>query len=145
MAIYNKYINEDTFPNLDFVFEGLNIFNVNILDGNGNIYWTKKIGYQGYITKDFLSSGPRGKFETPKMNSTIQYVYTFNNQWNILINNIVQEKIITGSNDEGCEGWPIAADYAVQSDITLKPDFTATLQEYLITISNTDFESDFEF
>lgn len=143
MAIYNKYINEDTFPNLDFVFEGLNIFNVNILDGNGNIYWTKKIGYQGYITKDFLSSGPRGKFETPRMNSTIQYVYTFNNQWNILINNTIQEKIITGSSDEGYEGWPIAEDYAVQSDITLKPDFTATLQKYLITISNTDFESDF--
>ena len=143
MAIYNQYINENTFPNLNFVFEGLDIFDVNILDGNGNVYWTKKIDDQGYITKEFLSSGPKGVFETPKMNPTIQYVYTFNNQWNILINDIVQERVITGSADEGYEGWPIATDYAVSNNITLKPDFTATLQKYTITLDNSDFESDF--
>jgi hypothetical protein len=71
MSIYNKYINEDVFPNLNFIFEGLNIFDVNILDGNGNVYWTKKIKYQDFITKEFLSSGPKGAFEAPKMNSTI--------------------------------------------------------------------------
>jgi hypothetical protein len=41
MALYNKYIND--FPNINFIFEGLNIYDVSILDGNGNIYWTKKI------------------------------------------------------------------------------------------------------
>jgi hypothetical protein len=69
MALYNKYIK--LFPNINFTFTGLNIYNVNILDGNGNVYWTKKIKEQDSITKDFLSDGPKGSFSIPKMQSTI--------------------------------------------------------------------------
>lgn len=142
MALYNKYI--DYFPNINFVFEDLNIYDVNILDGNGNIYWTKKIKEQDNITKDFLKSGPKGAFETPIMLPTIQYEYIFNNKWHILNENGNEIKEIDGSINEDTYGWPISSDYAVGGNIYLKPDFTANLQQYEITISN-DYDTSFNF
>ena len=142
MALYDKYINY--FPNINFVFEDLNIYDVNILDGNGNIYWTKKIKEQGNITKDFLSSGPKGAFETPIMLPTIQYEYTFNNKWHILDSNGNEIREIDGSINEDTFGWPISSNYAVGGNIYLKPDFTAKLQQYEITITN-NYDSSFKF
>jgi len=126
MSIYNKYIND--FPNINFVFEGLDIYDVNILDGNNNVYWTKKIKREDTITKDFLSSGPKGEFKIPIMLPTIQYEYIFNNKWNVLdIDGNDTNVDINGSQDEETFGWPISSEYHIGGTIYLKPDFSNKL------------------
>ena len=135
MSIYNKYIND--FPNINFVFEGLDIYDVNILDGNNNVYWTKKVKRGDTITKDFLSSGPKGEFKIPIMLPTIQYEYIFNNKWNVLdIDGNDTNVDINGSQDEETFGWPISSEYHIGGTIYLKPDFSSKLQQYTITITN---------
>lgn len=124
MHIYNNYIN--IFPNLNFIFEGLNIFDVNILDGNNRVYWTKKIVGGNKITSEFLTN-----FAVPQGYSTIDKNYTFNNAWYI---NNKEGPLISGSTSNDTRGWPINIE--VNGDITLIPYFTEVLRQYTITFIN---------
>lgn len=125
-AIYNHYW--EAFPELNIIFTNVekNIYDVNILDGNDNIYWTKKILEGENIDEEFLSSGPNGAFETPTMTSTAQYSYIF------------QEKWIGTYEDEATVEIKTAIPLLnnITQPITLKPIFDKVVNKYLITIYN---------
>jgi hypothetical protein len=132
LNIYNKYAIEDInnpgkfFPNINFVFEGLDIFNVNILDGNGNVYWTRKIAKNAFITEEFLSSGPKGAFTIPTRSDTIDYTHEFIGRWNTSYGDVD----LQGSQDENTLYWPIFEDKPIVADITLTPIFNSQLRVY---------------
>jgi hypothetical protein len=79
MSLYNKYCKTTAFPNINFIFEGLNIYDVIILNGNGTTLWSKKIignaDGTADITKEFLSDTTFGTFILPTKSETIQYTY----------------------------------------------------------------------
>ena len=75
MSLYNKYCKADVFPNINFIFEGLNIYDVIILNGNSTELWSRKIiGNENgtiNISKEFLSDTTFGIFTLPTKNETI--------------------------------------------------------------------------
>ena len=125
-TIYNYYWN--IFPELNIVFTNTtnNIYNVNILDGNGNIYWTKKISANGNIDDEFLATGPNGEFTIPTMAATAQYSYTFTNRWNV--------RYADGSTNQISSEKPYLTN--ITQDLILEPIFDKTINQYLITIYN---------
>ena len=143
LAIYTRYNIEDPnnlnkfFPNINFIFEDLPIYNVNILDGNGNLYWTKKIAGNSLISEEFLSSSSKGAFILPTMNPTISNEFTFQNKW--YVNNKENEPI-DGDQTEKTFGWPIFQNLLINEDIVLIPKFDSKIREYLIAFTdNNDF------
>ena len=139
LKLYTKYTtrpdNNKYFPNITFIFEGLNLYNVNIYDNAQKIIWSKKIigGESIDITKEFLSSGPNGAFTIPVINPSISHTYIFENKW---IVNGDNENIKQGSLEEDAFGWPIIDDLEISSDISLVPVFNEQLRKYVITFSN---------
>ena len=146
LKIYNHYAIEDAtrplrfFPNVNFIFEGLTIYNVNILDGNGNLHWTKKIIGNTEITQTFLSNGPKGKFTIPKMADTGSHTYTFTGKWYI---DTVDGELKDGSTETEINGWPIFENFSINTDITLIPKFITKFRQYNITF--TDGTDNFYF
>lgn len=139
MALYAKYCKATAFPNINFIFEGLDIYDVVILNGNGTTLWSKKIvgNTDGTvdITKDFLSDTTFGIFTLPTKSETIQYTYQFTNQW--FVNSEIE------SNKKDCsdvtpKGWPIIEDIVPDSNgtITLIPSFARDLRQYEISFIN---------
>ena len=122
----NKY-----FPNVNFVFEGLSthLYDVQILDGNDNIWWTKKIKENGIIDETFLSSGPQGKFTMPTMNATVAHTYNFNGEWSVN----GSTEAFKGSEEEETLYWPIFTDTRITSNTVLKPLFEKVDRIYEIT------------
>jgi hypothetical protein len=110
----------------------LAIYDVNILDGNGNLHWTKKIAGGSKITKEFLSSGPRGAFKIPTMSDTGSHTYEFMNEWYINSDN---GQLKPGSSVEATKGWPIFEDLIIDADVTLIPRFDSALRKYKITFT----------
>ena len=80
--IYNKYVDDDVYPNLDIDFEGAaaDLCLVSILNGDGTVYWKKRImkGASGYDSS-FLEDGPSGAFDEKDIvkPDTAQNSYTF--------------------------------------------------------------------
>ena len=81
--IYNEYY--ETYPdlNIDFENERSKIFNVNILNGDGSILWTRKIRNGDSITEEFLNGGPHGRFDISKVvkGNTRAETFTFAKKW----------------------------------------------------------------
>ena len=86
--IYNKYVDNDVYPNLDIDFEGSNadLYSISILNGDGTVYWTKRISQNnnGYDAT-FLEDGPNGAFNFQDIvkPDTADKVYEFQNQWKV--------------------------------------------------------------
>lgn len=131
--IYNQYAQEDVFPLLDIDFEGTNsvLHLVTILDGNNDIVWERRIKNNTIITNEFLEDGPYGKFDLNKIyrSSTASHTYTFEGNWEVIINNEVVETI--SNSDFGSYGNII-------NDVIFKPIFIEQDHYYTITILDGD-------
>ena len=81
--IYNEYYEIYPDLNIDFENESSKIFNVNILNGDGSILWTRKIRNDDSITEEFLNGGPDGRFDISKVvkGNTRAETFTFANKW----------------------------------------------------------------
>jgi hypothetical protein len=140
LAIYNKYIMPTEtgkyFANLNFVFEDLPIFDINILDGNDNVKWTKKIAIGSdkiaYITKNFLENGPKGTFTLPVKTNNAKDTWEFTNTW--IINNDSDNPVDCSNTNP--VGWPILNIQDCNSHITLTPVFTRTTTKHIISFVN---------
>ena len=76
-AIWERYW--QTFPNLNFVFANSNIIDVNVYDGNGNIYWNKKLKKNTSITSTFFTDKNTaiGELTVPLKTSSVSHHYDF--------------------------------------------------------------------
>ena len=134
MVLYIKYCNSEAFPNINLVFNGLNIHDVIILNGNGTELWRRKIiGNDNgtiNITREFLEDNTFGIFTLPTKSETIQYNYKFTNIWSF--NNIEYN---CSNNDP--IGWPIINNiYPVDNTVVLIPKFKENIREYEIIFKN---------
>ena len=137
--IYNKYVDDDVYPNLDIDFEGAaaDLCLVSILNGDGTTYWKKRImkGSSGYDAS-FLEDGPNGAFDEDDIvkPDTAQNSYTFQNKWKVYNN----EGIYLGSID----GKTPIYNSAINTDIVLEPDFKEDTRYYTLSFyeSNTAIE-----
>lgn len=140
--IYNKYAQENIYPNLKIIFTGdqSKLYPITILNGNNKVCWEKYTTKDGEVTTEFLSSGPNGQFNLSMIaqQDTPEYKYTFLNRWEVYDNenNFIEE--IIGEmplytpqfiDDNGVE---------VIKGIVLKPVFEAIKQKYLVTFYNED-------
>ena len=129
IGIYNEYY--ETYPdlNIDFENESSKIFNVDILNGDGSILWTRKIRNGDSITEEFLNGGPRGAFDISKVakGNTRAETFTFANQWQIKNGAIIDQAM------------PIP-DIAITADITIEPIFNSAPRYYSVVFKNYNDE-----
>ena len=127
--IYNEYYK--TYPdlNIDFENESSKIFNVNILNGDGSILWTRKIRNDDSITEEFLNGGPDGAFDISKVikGNTRAETFTFANKWQIKDGAIIDQEM------------PIP-DVAITADITIEPIFNSAPRYYSVIFKNYNDE-----
>ena len=125
----NKYVNKNTYPGLDIDFNGsvAELFDINVYDANGKIYWSKKILKNKAADEEFYSDGPYGAFVTPETFNDPQYTYKFEGKWKIHYSNgtisTIEKDIPT-------------IEQAITGDIDIEPVFTKTINQYKVTIYN---------
>ena len=137
-VLYNKYINETTYPQLDLRFEGdkAKLYNVNLYDGNEKIYWAKKIVPGTALSNEFLSSGPYGAFNLAGIykSDTSDYNYTFTGNWKVYTNEDFSDEsplLISDLLDLG----------AINNDVYLVPQFTQEIRTYKLEFYGEDHET----
>ena len=125
--IYEKYVNEDRYLNLNIDFNGseAKLFDVTVYDANGKVYWTKKALKGTSIDENFYIDGPYGKFIVPESFKDSKYTYTFEGKWNVKYDDGTIETIV--KNVPTLEGL-------IGSNIEITPVFTTTINKYLVTI-----------
>lgn len=128
LTIYNKYITNDKFANVDMSFESSNakLYNVIIYDGDGVPFWSKKTVKNTPLDEVFLADGPNGMFdrEALKKSPTAEYEYELLEKWTVKRPN--QE-------DEDLNGIkPIGLN--ITTDLHIYPQFNRTRRSYDVTI-----------
>lgn len=131
-TIYDKYVNEEVYPNLNIDFNGSNaqLFNVDIYDANDKIYWSKKILKGTLVSEDFYADGPYGEFIVPESYNDPQYTYKFEGKWEIHYSDGTKETLVT-------EGKPIF-NKPVVGNVNIYPVFTKTINQYNVIIYDED-------
>ena len=141
LDIYDRYCiahgADPYFPNIDIIFEGLDICEVQILNGNDRVYWRKKIKKGSKITTEFLSNGPNGQFSVPSMNPTPGSWFVFENKWSIDGTSIVFNGRDTGVEGDEYYGWPLYSGN-ITSDIVLRPSFKQQVRKYATKFLNKE-------
>lgn len=138
--IYNRYINKDTYPLVDLIFQGdqAKLYNVNIFDGNKNIYWTRKIIPNQTITKDFLNEGPYGTFNMEGIykSDTESTDYEFANKWFVYLNSDFSDaspRVIDDLLECGI----------ISQDVYIVPIFTENTRKYTLRFYGENHEEPF--
>lgn len=121
------------YPNLDINFKGDNaqLYTVYIYDGDGNIFWKRKITPGSTINENFLKYGPKGSFKSSSLykSKTAQFEYTFLNKWIIKDDdgNLIEENPIESAEPLGIY---------VGQNIHLYPVFETKLRSYTVTVKS---------
>ena len=134
LQINNKY--QNIFPNINFIFEGLNIYDVIIKNGNYQDIWrAKAIGNDDGtldITEEFLREGlfDIRYAEITTKQAIPSHTYIFNGKWIIESKRYESELV-----DEMY--WPVISGLTpVNNMVTLIPDFTSALRKYVLEFRN---------
>ena len=128
--IYNKYVDNDVYPNLDIDFEGSNadLYSISILNGDGTVYWTKRISQNNNgFDETFLEDGPNGAFNFQDIvkPNTADKVYEFKNQWKVYSADGVNYGTIQGQ-------IPIY-NSTIGTDLIFEPDFSESERNYTLS------------
>lgn len=135
ISMYNKYVDDDVYPNLDIDFEGADadLCLVSILNGDGTVYWKKRItkGSSGF-SAEFLSDGPNGEFKQEDIvkSDTAQYIYTFQDKWKVYDTNGNHINTITGAIPSYTE--------TIDNDIVFVPDFKEDTRFYTLSFYDSN-------
>ena len=129
--IYDKYAQDDVYPNLDIIFEGnvAQLHSIQIYDGNDELQWFRKITNGSDVNEIFLSDGPRGNFNISKIkkSSTESTDFEFANKWEIYDNEGI---LITTLENE------IPEITNVEKDLIFKPVFNSNIRQYQVRFYN---------
>lgn len=128
LAIYNKYVNDRAFANLDMDFESTNakLYDVIIYDGDNQPYWKKKTTSGTVLDAEFLSYGPNGQFKAQDIykSPSDEFEYTFLNIWEV--------KYDDGTSTTIENAEPIGI--TIDKNLYIYPKFEALRRSYEITI-----------
>ena len=129
LEIYNKYITNDKFANVDINFEAdsAKLYNVIIYDGDGVPFWQKKTVSGTMLNDNFLNDGPNGKFDIDALEKspTAEYLYELLPQWTIKTDDENYSETISNITPTGI---------TITSNIYIYPQFKTTRRKYDITI-----------
>lgn len=132
--IYDQYAQPDIYPNLDISFNGAEskLYTVQILNGDNNVLWKRKITPGKDVDIEFLSDGPNGAFDIANIYkaSTLEDDYVFNNNWIVQIDIPEVEDIKINTE--------IPSYSQVMSNITFIPQFTSTPRMYKVEFFDAD-------
>ena len=135
--IYNKYAQNDIYPNLDIIFEGVNakLPKVTIYNGNNQSCWSRRIVNDTQMNDTFLSSGPNGAYTESMITKqpSVSAVYTFENKWEVFNG---ETKIAT------IEGKEPVYTGKITEDISIKPVFTESVRQYNIKFYTYNLATD---
>ena len=130
-AIYDKYAQDDVYPNLNIEFKGDNakLYTIEVYDGNDELQWFRKIEPNESITEEFLSDGPRGAFDISKIrkSSTESIDYTFTQQWEVYKEGQEEAEIISGNE-------PLYNN--IETNLVFKPIFDSQVRTYEVKFYN---------
>lgn len=143
ILIYNKYSLlsdiDNTYPNLDLNFTGTDsqLYTINVMNGDNQIVWSRKIVSLSNLTNDLLNSGSLGAFNTSLAifkSDDPNYIYEFANKW--------EYKTSQGDTGE-IEGANLNLELITvnnsKADITIKPVYNKTTHYYTITFYDNNF------
>jgi len=89
-TIYNRYAQDDVYPNLDIYFEGetAHLHSIKIYNGNDELYWFRKTTTGSDVDATFLSDGPMGAYDLNKIikSSTESTDFVFTKTWEVYDN-----------------------------------------------------------
>ena len=129
LAIYNKYVTDTAFGNVDMIFESNNatLYDVIIYDGDNVPHWKKKAVKNAYVNSDFLSTGPNGAFNSADLykSPTAEFDYAFTNTWIVKDDSGAEIKTVTGVSPSGI---------LIDRNLHIYPQFTQTRRSYWISI-----------
>jgi hypothetical protein len=129
LTLYNKYISDNTFANVDMSFEAdsAKLYNLIIHDGDGKIFWSKKTVPGTSLDSTFLDSGPNGAFDVTKLykTSTDEFNYEFLRTW--------QVKDSAGNYKTTLSG-DIPTGIIIDEDLHIYPDFSESKRSYEIMV-----------
>ena len=129
LTLYNKYISDSTFANVDMSFEAnsAKLYNVIIYDGDGVAFWSKKTVSGTALNEVFLSYGPNGAFDIKSLNKspTAEFNYEFLKTWQVKDNNGTTIQTLSGD-------MPIGMN--ITEDLHIYPDFKESKRSYLISV-----------
>lgn len=143
ISIYNKYSllsdTDTTYPNLDLNFTGINsqLYTINVMNGDNQIVWSRKVASLSDLNNDLLTSGSLGAFNTSLAifkSDDPNYIYEFANKW----------EYQTSQEDTGeIEGEDLNLELITidnpKADITIKPVYNKTIHYYTITFYDNNF------
>jgi hypothetical protein len=136
--IYNKYAQEDIYPNLDIYFAGetAKLHSIKIYNGNDELYWFRKISDGSDLDATFLSNGPIGQYDVRKIikSSTESTDFSFLNKWEVydVEGNRVE---IPGTEDNNLDGVAPNLENITQ-DLVFKPVFSVDVRTYEVKFYN---------
>ena len=142
--IYNKYAQDEVYPNLDIEFTGDNakLYSVQIYDGDNTVCWVRKLNSGANVDTDFLSDGPQGAFDISMVykSNTPSHIYNFNGEWNVYAANDLETILdtITGTQN----GMPYYE--SVNQDIVIVPQFDQADRYYTLNFYGVDSVTPFE-
>lgn len=141
--IYNKYAQDECYPNLDIKFDGATarLYSVEIYDGDNAVYWNRKLKYGESITEDFLSDGPKGQFRIEGIykSSTPAHTFNFFGEWKVYRKNNLNTPIGTIKREDHMPYYENVTD-----DIVLIPQFTQSDRTYTLSFYGVDQTTPFE-
>ena len=128
---YDKYAQDDIYPNLDIDFTGTtaHLHTIKIYNGNDELYWSRKITDGEDLDSVFLSEGPNGAYDPTKIikSPTVSTTFSFANSWSIYD---IEGELVDILN----EAEPYFEN--VNGDLIFKPIFTSNTRTYQIKFYN---------
>lgn len=132
ITIYNKYIDDSVYPNLDIDFTG-KTYLITILNGDDTIYWKKRISATNTgINAKFLEDGPNGAFQETAIikPNALDTIYQFTNTWDVYDSEGAKITTISGAT-------PLY-DTKITTDIVFKPVFEGSTRYYTLNFYDSD-------
>jgi hypothetical protein len=137
LSIYDNYITDDKFANIDLTFESpkATLYNVIIYDGDGNPFWRRKTVKDTELNDSFLSEGPDGAFVVSDLfkSPTEQYVFNFLGIWDIYEDKDKKVKIGTINNSV-----PVESGRLINKDLHIYPQFKSEIRSHPISVKMID-------
>lgn len=142
ILIYNKYSllsdTDNTYPNLDLNFMGANsqLYTINVMNGDNQIVWSRKVTSLSNLTNDLLKNGSLGAFNVSLAtfkSDDPNFIYSFANKWEYETSQGEHGEI------EGANlNLSLIQTSKPEANINIKPIYDKTIHYYTITFYNND-------
>lgn len=140
-GIYNKYVTN--YPYLDIDFEDANsmLYEITIVDGDDKVIWKHKVNNSMTgLTTELLATGPLGAFNVEKIKKSPfqNWVYEHNGTWTIYDADTL--KVLDNINTV-IPTYTFVTDKTYKKNLLIKPNFTQKDRTYTLTFWDENGEN----